>query len=406
MLFKISWKNIWRNPLRSGVVIASIALGLFCGVFSTAFMNGMGRQTIDSAIAIELGNLQLHTPSFLDEALPEHVIPEGGELASRFRSRAGVKAVAVRARINAMIASAKTGAGVVVKGIDPGEERAVSTLPEAVVTGTWFEGKGKNSIVIGEKLAEKLDVKLKTRIVLTFQDMHGELTGGAFKVRGIFKTHNSTFDENTVFVKRSDLSRLISANGTAVHEIALLLDRYEATDSVTTALKKELPDLAVESWKELQPEVGMMENLMRQMMYLFVVVILFALSFGIVNTMLMAVLDRRREFGMLMAVGMSRKRIFFMVVIETVLLALTGGSIGMVAGAVSIAVTGKTGIDLSSIGQGLAAIGYNPLVHPFIETSFFIGLCTMVVLTGILASLYPAMKTLGLNPADAVRSET
>lgn len=392
--------------MRSGVVIASIALGLFCGVFSTAFMNGMGRQTIDSAITTELGNVQIHDSSFIEEALPEYSIPGGKALASELASREEVKAVAARTRINAMVASAKTGAGVVVKGVEPAEERQVSSLPDAVITGTWFEGKGKNSIVIGKKLADKLDVKMKTRIVLTFQDMHGELTGGAFKVRGIFQTHNSTFDENTVFVGRNDLSRLVGAKGALIHEITLLLNRYKATDSVTSALSKEFPKLTVQSWKELQPAVGMMENFMRQMMYLFVAVILFALSFGIVNTMLMAVLDRKREFGMLMAVGMSRKRIFFMVVIETILLALSGGVIGMITGAAAIGATAKTGIDLSFIGQGLAAIGYNPLVHPFIETSFFAGLCVMVVLTGIIASLYPAMKALGLNPADAVRSET
>ncbi len=405
MLLTLSWKNIWRNPMRSGVVIASIALGLFCGVFSSAFMNGMGRQTIESAIAVELGNLQLHEPAFIDESLPEYMIPDGTRLATELSGRAGVKAVAARTRITAMVASAKTGSGAVVKGVIPDDERAISTLPEAVVDGTWFEGKGKNTIVIGKKLAEKLDVKIKSRIVLTFQDIHGELTGAAFKVVGIFKTNNSTFDENTVFVKRNELSPLIGADGIAVHEVTLLLDNYSSTDSVTTSLKKELPELSVQSWKELQPEVGMMENLMKQMLYLFVVVILVALSFGIVNTMLMAVLDRKREFGMLMAVGMSRRRIFLMVMIETVLMALTGGCIGMIAGAVTIGITSNTGIDLSSIGQGLAAMGYNTMVHPFIETSFFVGLGFMVVMTGILASLYPAMKALSLNPADAVRSE-
>ena len=392
--------------MRSGVVMASVALGLFCGVFSTAFMNGMGRQTVESAIAVELANIQIHDPEFIEEPTASRVIPGADTLVTRLRSDAAVKAVAARTRLNAMVSSAKTGAGVVVKGVDPDEERVISSLPDAVTAGTWFEGNKKNQVVIGEKIAKKLDVKLKTRIVLTVQDINGELTGGAFKVAGIFRTHNTTFDENTLFVKRKDLSRLIGAQGTAVHEIAVLLKNYAATDSVTAYLKKELPDLAVRSWKEVQPETGMMENLMQQMMFLFVAVILFALSFGIVNTMLMAVLDRKREFGMLMAVGMSRRNIFLMIMIETVLLAFTGGVIGMAAGAVSVGVTSKTGIDLSAIGQGLAAIGYNPLVHPYIDSAFFIGLCAMVMVTGIIASIYPALKALGLNPADAVRSET
>jgi putative ABC transport system permease protein len=406
MLVLLSWKNIWRNPLRSGVITASIALGLFGGVFSTAFMNGMGRQTVESAISVELANIQIHNPQFVEEPMASRTIPGADSVVAALRADPSVKAVAARARINAMIASAKTGAGVTVKGIDPKEEREISSLPAAIIRGSWFTDEKNNRIVMGSKLAEKLDAKLKTRVVVTVQDIDGNLTGGAFKVEGIFRTHHSTFDENTVFVKRSDLSRLIGARTDAVHEIALLLNRYQETDSLAGVLKTRYPLLSVRSWKELQPEVGMMENLMQQMMYLFVMIILAALSFGIVNTMLMAVLERRREFGMLMAVGMSRPRIFSMVMIETVLLSFTGGVTGMLLGAVAIGITSKTGIDLSLLGEGLAAMGYNPLVHPYIETPFFIGLCLLVVLTGMGASVYPAFKALALKPADAIRSET
>jgi putative ABC transport system permease protein len=406
MLIALSWKNIWRNPLRSGVVAVSVALGLFCGVFATAFMNGMGRQTIDSAISIELANIQLHEPKFVEEPLPSRVIPEAAALIGYLHANPSVKASAARTRLNGMVASAKTGSGVVAKGVDPAEERNISSLPDAVVDGNWFSDDKRNPVVIGAKLADKLDVKLKNRIVLTVQEMNGNLTGGAFKVVGIFRTHNSTFDENTVFVKRGDLSRLIGAQGDAVHEVAVLLNSYDATDSMTEVLKTAYPDLKVQSWKEIQPEVGMMENLMQQMMYLFVVVILAALSLGIVNTMLMAVLDRRREFGMLMAVGMSKGRIFLMVVVETVLLSVTGGIAGMILGGVTVAATSRTGVDLSSIGKGLAAMGYNPMVYPYIDSAFFAGMCLVVVVTGVVASIYPAFKALALNPADAVRSET
>ncbi|MBN1578497.1 MAG: ABC transporter permease [Chitinispirillaceae bacterium] len=406
MLFALSWKNIWRNPLRSAVVIASIALGLFCGIFATAFMNGMGRQTVDNAVTRELANIQLHEPSFVEEPLPSRVIPGADSIFAALRADTSVKAVAARTGVTAMAATAKTGAGVVVKGVDPVEERRISRLPDDIITGNWFEGNRRNAAVIGGKLAEKLAAKLKTRIVLTTQNREGELTGGAFAVVGIFETSNSTFDENTVFVKRSDLSRLIGAEGDAIHEIVLLLKRNESTDSMAAMVKNAYPGLSVRTWKEIQPEVGMMESLMRQMMYLFVLVILFALSFGIVNTMLMAVLERRREFGMLMAVGMSNRRIFSMVMIETVLLSIAGGVLGMALGEGAVAATAKTGINLSSLGKGLAAIGYSPLVYPYIDAGFFGGLCLLVIVSGIVASIYPAVKALGLNPADAVRSET
>lgn len=150
----------------------------------------------------------------------------------------------------------------------------------------------------------------------------------------------------------------------------------------------------------------MVKSLMLQMMYLFVMIIMLALMFGIVNTMLMVVLERRREFGMLMAVGLSRRRVFTMVLFETVTLAVTGGIAGMLLGAGSIAITRKTGIDLSALGEGLAAMGYSPMVYPAIDFSFFMLLTVMVIVAGILAAVYPAFKALALDPAAAVRSDT
>ncbi|NLD91318.1 MAG: ABC transporter permease [Fibrobacter sp.] len=406
MLLALSWKNVWRNRMRSGVVITSVALGLFGGVFSTGFMNGMARQTINDAVSIELSHIQIHEPSFSEEPLPSRIIPDADKIAALLRTTPDVVAVAIRGRVTAMIASAKTGSGVTVKGVIPEDEKTISSLPNHLTSGTWFENGRKNEIVIGHKLAEKLDAKLKSRVVLTTQTMNGTLTGGAFKIAGIFQTHNSTFDENNVFVRHTDLAQLLEIAGNATHEIAILLPRYERSDSVAAQLRQMYPSLRIETWSQIQPETGMMEGLMTQMMYLFVIIIMIALTFGIINTMLMAVLDRQHEFGMLMAVGMSKWRIFSMVMIETVFLAVIGGLAGMAMGGAAITLTGTTGIDLSIISEGLAVLGYNPIVYPFIDTVFFAEVTIAVVVTGIVSSIYPALKALGLNPADAVRSKT
>jgi putative ABC transport system permease protein len=406
MLITLSWKNVWRNRMRSSVVITSITLGLFGGVFSTGFMNGMARQTINDAVSIELSHIQIHEPAFAEEPLPSRTIPDAGKIAAALRTDTEIVAVAVRGKVTSMIATAKTGSGVTVKGVIPEDEKVISRLPSLVTSGSWFESGKKNEIVIGSTLAKKLDAKLKSRVVITTQTMNGNLTGGAFKIAGIFKTHNSTFDENTVFVRNTDLAQLLESSVVAIHEIALLLPRYEQSDRVASKLRLVYPSLSIETWSQIQPEIGLMEGLMTQMMYLFVIIIMIALTFGIVNTMLMAVLDRQHEFGMLMAVGMSKGRIFSMVMMETVFLAVIGGLAGMSMGGIAIALTGKTGIDLSALSEGLTAMGYNPKVYPFIDTAFFAGVTIAVVLTGIASSIYPALKALGLNPADAVRSKT
>jgi len=141
------------------------------------------------------------------------------------------------------------------------------------------------------------------------------------------------------------------------------------------------------------------------MLYFFMVIILFALGFGIVNTMLMVVLERVKEIGMLMAIGMNRMRVFKMIMLETVYLSLTGGIVGMLLGAGIISFFGKTGIDLSIYAEGLNNIGYASIIYPSIGIDYYVNTVIMVILTGIIASLYPARKALKLNPAEAVRTE-
>jgi ABC-type lipoprotein release transport system permease subunit len=406
MIISLSWKNVWRNPLRSGIVIASITIGLFGGIFSTAFMNGMGKQTIHAAVNTELAHVQLHNPSFIEEPLPKKTVDNAPSIMKKIASMEQVKAVSGSSKLTAMVSSAKTGRGVTVMGVVPDEKAKISIMPDKVIEGSWFETKKRNPVIIGKKLAEKLDVQVKNKIVLTMQAVDGELTGGAFRVAGIFSTYNSTFDNNTVFVRQSDIERLAHGDPPFIHEIAVLLDNYHASDSMSQVIAREFPETKVQTWAEIKPDVGMMESLMAQMMYIFVLIILLALTFGIVNTMLMAVMDRRREFGMLMAVGMSRGRIFSMILFETIILALTGGILGMFTGGAATVITHRTGVDLTSLAEGLAEIGYNPMVYPAIDISFFIILTVMVIITGIIASLYPAYKALSLDPAEAVRSET
>jgi len=405
-LVTLSWKNIWRNPLRSGIVTAAVAFGLMSGVFSVAFMNGMGIQSVSAVISRQTAHIQLHDSAFVTEPLPGRLLQPADSVIAMAKSFTAVKAVASRISVTAMATSAKTAVGVTVKGVIPEDERRISKLPDDIVEGTYFGVTRKNCAVIGRKLADKLGIRLNSKIVLTTQDINGELTGGAFKVVGIFETINSMFDESTVFVKKKDVAGLIGVPAEDVHEVALLCTRKQVVDSVAGVLQSAFPAVSVQTWNEIVPEIGMMESLMNQMSVVFVLVILIALSFGIVNTMLMAVLERRREFGMLMAVGMSSGRIFSMVLIETVMLSLSGGVIGMATGGLVVLMTNKTGVNLGMLGTGLKAIGYDPMVYPFIGTFLFSGISGMVVATAILAALYPALKAVALNPADAVRSDT
>jgi ABC-type lipoprotein release transport system permease subunit len=269
----------------------------------------------------------------------------------------GVKAVSERLLVNAMVASAENGAGVKVTGIDPEREKLVTNIFSKVAGGAYLEGKS-TPILIGQQLAEKLSVKLRSRIVITMQTMDGTLTSGLFRVDGIYKTSNTMFDEANVFVRSDDLAALMESDSEICHEIAVFLDDGYDLAVAAGAISSAFPQTDVKTWRELMPEVTYMEETMDVFMYFFMLIILAALVFGIINTMLMAVLERPHELGMLMAVGMNRKRVFGMILLETVMLSLTGGIIG-IAGAYSLVLfTYRKGIDLSFLADGIESMGY------------------------------------------------
>ncbi|HTX87797.1 MAG TPA: FtsX-like permease family protein, partial [Bacteroidales bacterium] len=158
-------------------------------------------------------------------------------------------------------------------------------------------------------------------------------------------------------------------------------------------------------WMELQPELALLITATDRISYIFLAIILLALAFGIINTMLMAVLERTKEIGMLMSIGMSRSRVFRMILLETIMLTLTGGVIGMGVSAGIIAFFHRYGIDLSAVGKGMESLGYETMVYPSIAPSFFFALTIMIIFTGILSSIYPARKALAIEPAKAIKIE-
>jgi len=401
MLVKIAWRNIWRNKMRSTVVIASVAIGLFAGMFMMAFFWGLVKQEIDSAVEIQLSHIQIHNPAFPDDKDINDTVADASMIIDKLRKGAGIKAISGRAITSAMITSSSTATGVEVHGIAPADEKNISSISQDMIEGIYFDDGRMNEILIGKKLAEKLDVKLHNKIVLTFQSKSGDLTAGSFRIAGIFHSRNSAFDESTVFTKFDELAELLGT-GKAVHEIAILLRENKNSDAFAAGLKKQYPSLLIQTWKELSPEMALVTDIFDQIMYIIIGIILLALMFGIINTMLMAVLERQREFGMLMAIGMNKQRVFFMVLLESVMLTCAGIPAGLILTVVTVNFLARHGIDLSAFSQALAQFGFSNIVYPELQTNMFLPVTLMTALTAILSAIYPAIKALQFKPAVAI----
>lgn len=403
MVFIMAWRNIWRNKTRSGLVMLSIIIGLWAGLFTMAFVKGLFKQQLSDTILNYISNIQLHHPEFSEEQDPKKFIDVNPQVLNELSSNKKILAICPRIVTQVMMASPVNAIGVNALGIKPVMEDSVTGLFKKIIIGTILDSNNKNGILIGEKVLSKLKVKLKSKVVLSFQDVNGDITSAAYRVAGVFKSSNSSFDESNVYVLSDHLQSLIGLPKNAYHEVAVLLKYASEQAQVKTELKSKYPHILVQDWMDISPELNLMINSFDLYMYIFIGIILLALSFGIINTMLMSVLERVREFGMLMAIGMSKPRLFFMIILETLFLTLAGSPLGFAISYFTIYYFNIKGINLSMFAEGLAGYGYATIVYPTLAFSFYPGIYLMTFFAALLASLYPAAKALKLKPVEAIR---
>lgn len=250
-----------------------------------------------------------------------------------------------------------------------------------------------------------LDYRLRNKIQVTFSDLRGTPVQGIFRVCGIYKTTNTGFDQTAVFVNAWELAKLYGGGEILNHEISILLKNIDDAGVVRDKLSRITDGNAVMTWKELAPDAALMHDFMIIYYFIFIGIIMLALAFGIINTMLMSILERTKELGMLMAIGMNRRRIFQMIMLETVFLTLVGAVVGMFSGWIITEILGKTGIHFSGWGEGIEAMGFAAKVYPVVSFGFFVFVTAMVAATAIISSLWPARKALRLNPLEALRTD-
>ena len=385
------------------MIILAITAGLTGGIFTVAMQNGMTEQKLRTAVDTQTAHLQIHAPVFQKNKDIRLYLDNAEGIATVLQGDSVVKAVAARLIAMGMAASANANAGVRLNGIEPEKEKQISTIYKSMVDGDYFQTVKRNQIVISSKTAKKLKVRMNGKIVITLQDIHGDIVGAAFRVTGIFRTTHSIFDETNVFVRKQDLESIVSMPG-VTNEMAVRLHGIDDVPDLQKRFRARFPpeQTDIQSWRDIQPELAYINDATWQMNYLILIIILLALSFGILNTMLMAIFERVKEIGVLMAVGMSKSRIFTMIILETVFLSLTGAASGMLVSAALVYWANRSGINLSMFAEGLESFGISSIIYPSLEPRFYGTLAVMVIIAAMLSALYPAIKALKLKPVEAI----
>jgi ABC-type lipoprotein release transport system permease subunit len=402
-LIKIGWRNIWRNKKRSLVVILSIILGLYGGLIISSLMITLNSQRMNTAINTYLADIQIHNKEFSKEYSLSDTISNIHYLEEKLKNDNRVKSYSKRTVINGMLSNSTGSYGVDVLGIDPEFEIKVTNVYTKIIEGDYFESKRENTMVVGKKLADKLDLRLRSKVVITFQDVNGDITSLLFRIEGIFKSGNSMFDDYNVFVKNNSIfSNLPDLNG--YHEIPILTINNDVTESLKLDLQKINNTLDVKFWGDIAVELAYANKMMSSFLYIFMLIVLSGLSFGIINTMLMAILERKKEIGMLMSIGMSKIYIFLMICLETVFLSLVAIPFSVLITYITIDYFSVSGIDLSIVGSGLENFGIGTILYLKLPSEYYFNLSLLVILISFISSMFPAIRALKINPAEATKS--
>ena len=383
-------------------MMSAVAVGVWSIIFMVSFYNSLIGAISRNALQHDYSHIQIHHEGYLSDPGLDFQLRNPSKLLKFPSQIADIKAASGRLIVNGMVASPKTNLGIQLYAIDPADEAAVTDLPSFLTVGDYFTNIKRNPILLSQKLAKKLKVKVRSKVVITVQDMEANIRAGAFRVSGIFHSKSPRINKDVIYVRHTDLSNLLNTTDSSFNEFAYLLKDNESLIKTKRTMEVKTDNL-VRTYREIAPEFDLIEEASAVSKQVITVIVMLALLFGIINTMLMAVLERTKEIGMLRAIGMYKRKIFLMIVLETSMISLVSAPVGLIAGFLTNVYFEKTGgMDLSQYAGALEQYGGDAIFYPEIAQSTYFFLMLVVVMTALMGAIYPAIKAVNLNPLEAI----
>ena len=406
MYLQLAWRNIWRNPRRTAVILAAVIIGVWSMIFLGALMHGIAVGMVKNGIATLTGHIQIHHKGYRNDPAIENSIT-GAQIQDVVTALNEVLPPQTqwvhRVRVNAIANNARHSSGITMVGIDPPAEAKISFIGEAISRGRYLEPDDSNGILVGEALLEKFETKIGRKLVLMSQDTAQDIASRAFRIVGVFKAEMESIEKQFAFVTRAASQEMLKLNG-GISEVSILLpdgpDYMEVYEDMKSTLRSE--NFEVHTWRELLPFQTAYLRILDGFIWIWFLVVFVAMGFGIVNTTLMAVFERMREFGLMKALGMKPWWILREVLVESFLLLIIGMMVGNVLGFISIYAFSGTGIDLSAMAAGAEYAGMSRIIYPAIAARDLWVANLTVLLLGLLVSVYPAIKASRFTPVEAL----
>lgn len=397
----LAWRNLWRNHRRTIVMLSAISIGAWAMIFMTSLMRGMVNEMLRDGIRALPGHVQVHHPAYRDDPSVNNLVSmTAGEISDAF-AKSGIEHYSARVRVPAVISSERESRGVVLLGVDPQRDASIEAVGSAIAEGSALDGVDDTGVVIGRKLADRLETEIGKRVVLMSQDPDNEVADRGFRVVGLYEANLEAQEEAFVFAGRATVQRMLGIED-QVSEVAVAGDDYRILTPLLESVRAALgTGDEILPWTELDAYLGSMMVVMDGFVLVWVIVIFLALSFGLVNTLVMAVFERVREIGLMLALGMRPSSILGQIVVESVFLLALGLVIGNLLAILSV-IPLAGGIDISAVAEGMEMFGAASVLYPEMESRDVVMANVVVLVLGILASLSPAWRASRYEPVEAI----
>ena len=406
MFLQLAWRNIWRNPRRTLVIMTAVIIGVWSMVFFGAVSRGMLVSMLDNGKSILTGDIQIHAQDYKEDPSIDNSIKGSVPLESVLAAELPEGSLwAPRLRVNSIISNARHSTGVTTVGMDVEKEVAISFIGGGLFQGEYLEADDRRGILIGQALLEKFETRLGNKMIIMTRDATGEIASKVFRIKGVFRSEMQATEKEFVFVTLAAARDLVQME-TGFSEVSIRVPDQGLLETTARTLQDKLDasNCQVETWPEILPILKAYVGIFDAFMYIWYVVVFVAMGFGIVNTTLMAVYERTREFGLFKALGMKPWWIIRSVITESFFLLLTGIVAGNIVAIGFVMFFAKTGIDLSMFAAGAEFIGMSRIIYPVLTVSDFLAANITIFFLGLLVSLYPAVKAARFTPVETMRN--
>lgn len=399
----IALRNLLRHKNRSSIALAAIVLSLGALIFLWSFTDGSHRQMIDNIKTMLTSDAQI-LPKQLDSLYSQSgIIEDPATIRGLLKNDPKIVAFAERVLGGGIMSTATESTSFKIIGLDPMQERAIgSRLP--IKQGRMLQTEDKQGLLLGEPVFQRLDLQLGDKIVVTVQDYYGTFNGDVFRLIGTFETGNEQLDNGNLLILLSSAQQLLALDQ-QISAIAITIDPQYEIDDVVRELRSKMAGtgLSVLTWEDLTPLIAQMIRYNEGRNFILVLIVLTIVALGILNTLMMSVVDRTREFGLMMAIGTRPKQIIWMVTLESFLLTAFGSLLALGLGVGVTLYFGEVGIELVQFSKRFANLLIGPTVYPTIVWSHIAVSIAIIFIGNVLVSLYPAWRASRFDPIEAMR---